>query len=307
MFKFSTDSESKDDSIRVVTRNCLTPPLGTEPFHPGCDPAALRDDFRYDLLAKEMTEFMHKKFVICLQEVCDKWYDKFSILFEAGDYICYGRPTGNVDTGHLGCLIAYPSSIYRATRRETWSVGQEIAKEMAALTATDDTGNTTIGDEWKRAAAIVHLLLIATELCIKESGTRFTVAVWHAPCEFKYPPVMVRHIAKAIKLVRIFADNQPFIIACDLNTLPSDERYTTMTSTGFDGELPVVSASMQANGCEPESTNHTLNFKGTLDYGLLGNGFRATKAYVLNPPLATDPPIPNQYHPSDHLAFASFS
>ncbi len=72
-------------------------------------------------------------------------------------------------------------------------------------------------------------------------------------------------------------------------------------------DVAMRSAYAEANGTEPEFTNHTVNFSGpfsgTLDYLFLSGGVRAESMDVL-PRLADAAPAPSEREPSDHWPLA---
>ncbi|KAG6389626.1 hypothetical protein SASPL_151098 [Salvia splendens] len=102
------------------------------------------------------------------------------------------------------------------------------------------------------------------------------------------------------------------IVAGDFNSTPGDQVYQYLVS-GTSGmgpesvdDLPIPLASVYAfAGGEPEFTNCTPGFTGTLDYILFSPDQGVKPVNYLELPVAESPDVssglPNYYHPSDHL------
>ncbi|XP_042034014.1 carbon catabolite repressor protein 4 homolog 4-like isoform X1 [Salvia splendens] len=102
------------------------------------------------------------------------------------------------------------------------------------------------------------------------------------------------------------------IVAGDFNSTPGDQVYQYLVS-GTSGmgpesmdDLPIPLASVYAfAGGEPEFTNCTPGFTGTLDYILFSPDQGVKPVNYLELPVAESPDVsgglPNYFHPSDHL------
>lgn len=99
------------------------------------------------------------------------------------------------------------------------------------------------------------------------------------------------------------------IIAGDFNSTPGDKVYNYLVSANseFTDEAPPIKLrSLYAvNGGEPEFTNCTPGFTGTLDYIFLLDGSSIKPTSLLCLPRGdsadVDGGLPNFHHPSDHL------
>ncbi|KAL5231274.1 hypothetical protein ABZP36_030050 [Zizania latifolia] len=98
------------------------------------------------------------------------------------------------------------------------------------------------------------------------------------------------------------------IIAGDFNSTPGDKVYNYLVSAGSEctGEAPMKLRSLYAaNGGEPEFTNCTPGFTGTLDYIFLSDNSSIKPTSLLRLPRGDSADVqgglPNFHHPSDHL------
>ncbi|VAH06987.1 unnamed protein product [Triticum turgidum subsp. durum] len=98
------------------------------------------------------------------------------------------------------------------------------------------------------------------------------------------------------------------IIAGDFNSTPGDKVYNYLVSAGSEStdEALIKLRSLYAeNGGEPEFTNCTPGFTGTLDYIFLSEGGSIKPTSLLRIPRGGSPDVegglPNFHHPSDHL------
>ncbi|PUZ66170.1 hypothetical protein GQ55_3G285100 [Panicum hallii var. hallii] len=98
------------------------------------------------------------------------------------------------------------------------------------------------------------------------------------------------------------------IIAGDFNSTPGDKVYNYLVSANIEStdEAPIKLRSLYAaNGGEPEFTNYTPGFTGTLDYIFLSNGSSIKPTSLLCLPRGDSADVqgglPNFQHPSDHL------
>uniref|UniRef100_A0A0E0DR28 Endonuclease/exonuclease/phosphatase domain-containing protein n=1 Tax=Oryza meridionalis TaxID=40149 RepID=A0A0E0DR28_9ORYZ len=111
-----------------------------------------------------------------------------------------------------------------------------------------------------------------------------------------------------VGLLAAFKLNDPFMIAGDFNSTPGDKVYNYLVSANSDStdEAPIKLRSLYAaNGGEPEFTNCTPGFTGTLDYIFLSDGSSVKPTSLLRIPRGDSADVqgglPNFHHPSDHL------
>ncbi|XP_078182768.1 DNAse I-like superfamily protein [Carex rostrata] len=100
------------------------------------------------------------------------------------------------------------------------------------------------------------------------------------------------------------------ILVGDFNSTPGDQVYNYLVSQGSDASNEVAPIKLfslyGANGGEPEFTNCTPDFTGTLDYIFLScdsNRLKPVSLLHVPGPDSTDVAggLPNYFHPSDHL------
>ena len=135
------------------------------------------------------------------------------------------------------------------------------------------------------------------------------------PCAFKTPVVQILHINALKRIIASFPDI-PYILAGDMNILPTSNEYKFLTMSLKDvstlyldtsPHITLKSSYLIANKEEPEFTcfNYTTfggEFCGCLDYILVSDEFKVLKSQLL---LMTTTELPNADCPSDHLPLRS--
>lgn len=114
-------------------------------------------------------------------------------------------------------------------------------------------------------------------------------------------------------VTRDFACSPSIIVAGDFNSTPGDEVYQyivsgasagSLSETDDESPLPLNSLYAYTRG-EPQFTNCTPGFTGTLDYILFSPSGDIKPVSYLEIPDSESPDVigglPNYYHPSDHL------
>ena len=126
------------------------------------------------------------------------------------------------------------------------------------------------------------------------------------PCAFKTPLVQILHIEALKRIIASFPDI-PYILAGDMNVLPTSKEYAFLTDTQSPLSITLKSSYLIANKEEPKFTcfNYTTfggKFCGCLDYIFVSNEFKVLKSHLL---LNTTTELPNADCPSDHLPLRS--
>ncbi|KAJ1694279.1 hypothetical protein LUZ63_010977 [Rhynchospora breviuscula] len=122
---------------------------------------------------------------------------------------------------------------------------------------------------------------------------------------------LLSRLSKFRELVLSRFSTMPFVIVVgDFNSTPGDQVYNYVVSDCSDTSNEVAPIKLYSlygsNGGEPEFTNCTPDFTGTLDYIFLSCDSNCLKpARLLCVPGPDSPDVtgglPNHFHPSDHL------
>jgi endonuclease/exonuclease/phosphatase family metal-dependent hydrolase len=209
----------------------------------------------------------------------------------------YGQKTNGI----LGVGIAVPSS-YAIDPTEVEFIRVADYIECDCDSSDDDSYdnevNTNIDNAKKRANLVVRMNIHLN------NGKAFYLYNYHMPCAFKTPLVQILHIHALKRIIASFRDI-PYILAGDMNILPTSKEYEFLTDT--TSPITLKSSYLIANKEEPNFTcfNYTTfggEFCGCLDYIFVSDEFKVLKSHLL---LTTTTELPNADCPSDHLPLRS--
>jgi endonuclease/exonuclease/phosphatase family metal-dependent hydrolase len=211
----------------------------------------------------------------------------------------YGQKTNGI----LGVGIAVPASYaIDPTEVEFIRVADYIEYDYDSSDdySSDNEVDTNIENAKKRANLVVRMKIHLN------NGKSFYLYNYHMPCAFKTPLVQILHIQALKRIIASFPDI-PYILAGDMNILPTSKEYEFLTDTSSPSSITLKSSYLIANKEEPNFTcfNYTKfggEFCGCLDYILISEEFKVLKSHIL---LTTNTELPNADCPSDHLPLRS--
>jgi mRNA deadenylase 3'-5' endonuclease subunit Ccr4 len=288
-------------NINVITFNCLTPFSGVPSEYPDCDPIVLDRLRRKNAILSLFTSWLRTSPIIVLQEVPYNWKQDFDRYFTKRDYTFHCMNYGQKTNGILGVGIAVPSS-YAIDPTEVEFIRVADYIECDCDSSDDDSYdnevNTNIDNAKKRANLVVRMNIHLN------NGKAFYLYNYHMPCAFKTPLVQILHIHALKRIIASFRDI-PYILAGDMNILPTSKEYEFLTDT--TSPITLKSSYLIANKEEPNFTcfNYTTfggEFCGCLDYIFVSDEFKVLKSHLL---LTTTTELPNADCPSDHLPLRS--
>lgn len=292
--------------IDVVTYNVLSEHASSPGTHPRCDPMACRPNRRLRTVVQKLRYVAKRRTIICLQEVTINWCRALTNKLHALGYNALSANYGSHKYGNMGVMIAYPMDKYELLESETVRVASKQCWPHDAQTGVQ-----------AKAKAMPNMIAMVKLRC-NVSRTTFAVCTYHMPCAYRTPVVMHLHAAAIVRHAARFAADVPFVLAGDMNSTPTDECYsliTTQTSTLQDPSLRVCcthtpcalkSAHMTANGHEPPHTTHAFINKGgnpkefiaVLDYIFHSDHFVHVETHRMS---EEQGPYPTRHEPSDHL------
>jgi mRNA deadenylase 3'-5' endonuclease subunit Ccr4 len=289
-------------NINVITFNCLTPFSGVPSEYPDCDPIVLDRLRRKNAILSLFTSWLRTSPIILLQEVPYNWKQDFDRYFTKRDYTFHCMNYGQKTNGILGVGIAVPN-FYAINPEEVEFI--RVADYINEIDSSDDDSydnevNTNIENAKKRANLVVRMKIRLN------NGKSFYLYNYHMPCAFKTPLVQILHIYALKRIIASFPDI-PYILAGDMNILPTSKEYEFLTDTTPPSSITLKSSYLIANKEEPEFTcfNYTTfggEFCGCLDYIFVSDEFKVLKSHLL---LTTTTELPNADCPSDHLPLRS--
>ena len=283
-------------NFNIITFNVGTPFSFTPSEYPDCDPSILDRLRRKNAILSLFTNWLRTSPIIVLQEVPYNWKQDFDRYFTKRDYTFHCMNYGQKKNGILGVGIAVPAS-YGINPEEVEFI--RVADYINDIDSSDDYSSdnevdTNIENAKKRANLVVRMKIHLN------NGKSFYLYNYHMPCAFKTPLVQILHIQALKRIIASFPDI-PYILAGDMNILPTSKEYEFLTDT--TSSITLKSSYLIANKEEPEFTcfNYTTfggEFCGCLDYIFVSNEFKVLKSHLL---LTTKTELPNADCPSDHL------
>ena len=285
-------------NFNIITFNCLTPFSGVPSEYPDCDPIFLDRLRRKNAILSLFTNWLRTSPIIVLQEVPYNWKQDFDRYFTKRDYTFHCMNYGQKTNGILGVGIAVPN-FYANDPTEVEFI--RVADYINDIDSSDDNEvESNIENAKKRANLVVRMMIRLN------NGKSFYLYNYHMPCAFKTPLVQILHIDALKRIIASFPDI-PYILAGDMNILPTSKEYEFLTDTTSPSSITLKSSYLIANKEEPEFTcfNYTTfagEFCGCLDYIFVSDEFKVLKSHLL---LTTTTELPNADCPSDHLPLRS--
>ena len=290
-------------NFSIITFNVGTPFSLVPAEYPDCDPAILDRLRRKNAILSLMTSWLRTSPIIVLQEVPYNWKQDFDRYFTKRNYTFHCMNYGQKTNGILGVGIAVPNS-YAINPEEVEFIRVadyiECDYDSSDYSSSDNEVHTNIENAKKRANLVIRMKIHLN------NGKAFYLYNYHMPCAFKTPLVQILHIDALKRIIAPFPDI-PYILAGDMNILPTSKEYEFLTNTESPSYITLKSSYLIANKKEPEFTcfNYTKfagEFCGCLDYIFVSDEFKVLKSHLL---LTTNTELPNADCPSDHLPLRS--
>jgi mRNA deadenylase 3'-5' endonuclease subunit Ccr4 len=283
-------------NFNIITFNVGTPFSLTPSEYPDCDPAILDRIRRKNAILSLFTNWLRTSPIIILQEVPYNWKQDFDRYFTKRDYTFHCMNYGQKKNGILGVGIAVPAS-YAIDPTEVEFI--RVADYINDIDSSEDYSSDNEVENAKKRANLVIRMKIRLN-----NGKSFYLYNYHMPCAFKTPLVQILHIQALKRIIASFPDI-PYILAGDMNVLPTSKEYEFLTDT--TSPITLKSSYLIANKEEPNFTcfNYTTfggEFCGCLDYIFVSDEFKVLKSHLL---LTTTTELPNADCPSDHLPLRS--
>lgn len=266
----------------------------------------------------------------------------FHVLFAKHNYHFVFAPYG-VD---MGVGLAFPLSKYTLMHVDMSKIAdtgflQHLYTPFPSLPSTTLCSTITMQSpndyDWIQMSRKRENRMIMMRVQTKDTLIPFCIGVYHMPCVFSVPSVMVCHTALAMQHAQRFAKGDPLVICGDWNSTPVSESYQLITQGVLPDSHPCAikatlvcatqdvststwtctldyamkSACMEALGREPDFTNNARKkndyqpFLGVLDYIFLSDHWIAQCVDDLpSLDLGMKGVFPNEYEPSDHVLLA---
>lgn len=326
--------ETYDKKIRVMTYNLLSSDLVNKEWFPYVNKRYLSDEYRIEKTKKLIESWMKVNFIICLQEVNDKWNEILKEVFEGK----YKFISATYYSGTMGVGIAYPANHFIELDTQIYKCSDKI-KDIMKNNKKDITLKE-MNDQLCYSADIQNIAITLTldVLHYGESiNKRIMITNYHMPCKFTEEYIMLSHlhslkhnVMKIKKRLEKKYKINGSIIAGDFNMIPNEKHYRYFTEDftetheeykrlrefysdnehKLDITTGIRSAYRVLHGKEPEYTNVSKQpdktFVECLDYIFIMGDISVDSSLV---GLKVDNPAyvcyPNGLCPSDHLPLSA--
>ncbi|CAF1092396.1 unnamed protein product [Adineta ricciae] len=325
-------------TIRIVSYNILVPIYASLPYYyHKSERRYLETDYRWNLTTSQLKQEIndHENTIICLQELSRTLISKCEEFFRELNYTFYYDLYGQIYNNYMGVGIAVPPSI-QITHMSMLKISDHIrslSRPRETLSGMfswirpwynfiSGTLVQSTHDPWETAMS-KNNTLICLQVTVDDKS--LCIGVYHMPCLYKTPDVMMIHASIVKDLMFKLADGKDFILAGDFNIEPHNSCYNMLTGEDVsDYKFPVSSsyeifyqlnseqvlksAYREKNGQEPSYTNYSNIIKssiycGTLDY-IFYRGDLTVQDVLDVPERPASESYPDETHPSDHLMIA---
>lgn len=329
---------AQGDVLRVASYNVLAEIYATAHAYPYCERWALDWQYRTKIVVQELLEADAD--VVCLQEVQRDHFEQAlePAMKHAGYEALYTQKSreamgaaGKVD----GCATFWKTTKYRLAEQRALSYNEFAYAEAqsARLNERDEHAYLTrlVKDN------VAQLLVLEDYPAPGHRPRRLAVANTHLYSHKDFPDTKLwQSLVLAKQLEQWSASRRepmPLVLAGDFNSGPDSSVYELLATqgvsrghpdlqpraaAGYGGapvqvlpdarqiahRMPLASAYATILGSEPEFTNYTMNFRGTLDYIWFDQSALRCAAVAPVPPVEqltrAGTALPNAQYPSDH-------
>eukprot|EP01034_Spumella_vulgaris_P023683 gene23683-29928_t len=334
-----TGNMSASIRFRVVSYNVLSEIYATKQAYPYCDAWNLSWPYRRKVILAELEETQGD--VVCLQEVqADHYEAHLSPMMKALGYDGLFKPKSRECTGLYGKVDGC-ATFWKCNRfilAENYSIEfNDIARKEAADFGMDDTEARKFMNRLSRdnIAQIIILEVLQPNrppTASRASRTNICVVNTHLYSNHQRADVKLWQSVNLMREVQHFitARDLPLILCGDFNSEPTSAVYEYMVTGAIEQSHPDLnigqhsvrilpadaslithniemgSAMFSGMGTEPQFTNYTAKFKGTLDYIFYTPSRLRIMAVTSLPEedeirASSGEGLPSTSYPSDHM------
>ena len=290
---------------------------------------------------QRILEFIHHKQpdVICLQELDAKILDQLEPSLPSGlkpGIVLLNESLPAKD----GCGVFFNDMKYELISSKSVRFCNVVDRHLPQLgeSARSDAAAVSLTRALHRELKEKMNMAVMVRLRDRVSGHEFVACSSHLYWDPAFPDIkLLQGYLLAKEAQESSADTRGLVIGADLNSVPThsgvyqllmgsgtvdpahSDHPVSLRSNKINSRLAGVSieavptlhierpfmSAMKAlnNGKEPEYTNYTVNFKGCLDYVLLGGSLRPVSFQPLpsQAELLSETALPNSKWPSDHI------
>jgi len=334
-------TEGAHDVLRVASYNVLAEIYATAHAYPSCERWALDWTYRMKIVISEIVDADAD--VVCLQEAQRDHFEQmlepalkhagYEALFTQKSREAMGA-AGKVD----GCATFWKTTKYRLAEQRALSYNDLAYAEAQAANLSERDEHAYLTRLVKDNVA--QLLVLEDYPAPGHRSRRLAVANTHLYSHKDFPDTKLWQSLVLARALDSFCNRQreqlPFVLAGDFNSGPDSSVYELLATQGVSRShpdlaprtqngyaaanvlpdarqithrLPLASAYAAIMGVEPDFTNYTLGFRGTLDYIWFDQSALRCAAVAPVPPVdqltRAGPALPNPQYPSDHVVLVA--
>ena len=304
--------------MRVISYNILCSELSDPIRNNHCDPKFLDSPHRLELLKQKLQVEIDRGSILCLQEVSTMWEGELQPFFQQQGYAFITSMYGHRKNGYMGIGIAYSLSTYTLMEYHN----KRISDTVGLLTPKEE-----LPSYWELALNRMNRMILLKLQNKIQSEETFWISNYHMPCMFDHIDVMLIHTTLVAQYIQQIADDTPYILTGDFNSIPTSPMYQLLT-TGYYRHLtdngkedsyqflfpyqccPMRSVYYEKNKVEPDFTNCSqINneplFHETIDYIFVSKTWNICRVDSLLKYSIELNPLPNETESSDHILIAA--
>ncbi len=239
--------QNKKYQVCVVTYNLLSPAYVKPSYFPNIEKKYLDDEQRLEKTIKILKKWMENKAVICLQELCEQWRERFEKLFKQNNYNFHSVIYSNRKSG-VG--ISYPIELFDTVMVKSDSCFDK--KKFDEI--KEHSNNSQLLEELVNASSSENKFINVVAK-IKKTGQNILLSTYHMPCRPLQKYFLVSHIQGLKTLLFDISQThkcEHVILAGDFNIKTKDPEYNFLVGLSFPNDNNFESENIKDKTSDPE-------------------------------------------------------
>eukprot|EP00747_Dinoflagellata_sp_TGD_P024781 gnl/TRDRNA2_/TRDRNA2_130791_c0_seq1.p1 gnl/TRDRNA2_/TRDRNA2_130791_c0~~gnl/TRDRNA2_/TRDRNA2_130791_c0_seq1.p1 ORF type:complete len:775 (+),score=114.00 gnl/TRDRNA2_/TRDRNA2_130791_c0_seq1:148-2472(+) len=247
-------------SVKVISYNVLSDSLCDAGYFNSSPPEDCDPETRLQRVKDKLAPQIEAQAVICLQEMSRRWVSRLIPFLEDLGYSHVSCPYGDIRSGYMGQMIAWPRERYILEDTEIRRVADAIEGTWPTFSKPPSTprlwqmvhrighwlrlssaqADEHLYDPWKETARRQNAVVLL-RMRHREAGSTFVVGTYHMPALYGSDAkgqTMVAHAALVMQHAQRWSQGAPLIVAGDFNVKPNSPPYKMLTQGSLSIEDP---------------------------------------------------------------------